>query len=427
MKQNPRLLLFAVSILLTLACLGTPQPTALPASNSAVTPEFIPSATPQATALPEPLGKLKIAYILDGNVWFWSEATSARQLTSDGDATRVKISDDSEAIVYLRGQTRLWVIRVGDQSPQELNTLGGYASYEMPPPPVHGMILSIRQFDFQPRSHWVYFNTEWVKDKIILPSNDLHRVNVDDPKPEILTIEDGGNLTFSPDGNLIALSSLSAIHIYNPENARFIRVLSYITNFTRLDYAPKIVWLSNGTGFYTVLLPADLAIHRSKYFFVSVVGTHRATLAEFECLPSEVNAPVISPDGLKVAYVKRTANTDELHIIEDSTADTIIASYEGAPMLVPWNWSPDSKRVVFSNAHPMLLLTAGIGILPSPLTEPITPYSLRWVSADRFIFFREGNLLIGVINSPETILIASGFSNQADTKDYDFTIGSSPE
>lgn len=138
--------------------------------------------------------------------------------------------------------------------------------------------------------------------------------------------------------------------------------------------------------------------------------------------------PIISPDGLKVAYVNLVDATFNLHVIEASTADTIIASYEGAPLLVPWGWSPDSKLVTFSNAHPVLLLTAGIGIPPSPLTESVTPSSLRWVSADRFIFFREGKLLIGQINNPETISIASGFANdQSNTKHYDFTINPRPE
>jgi hypothetical protein len=72
------------------------------------------------------------------------------------------------------------------------------------------------------------------------------------------------------------------------------------------------------------------------------------------------------------------------------------------------------------------LLTAGIGIPPSPLTEAISPYSLRWIDAEHFIFFREGNLLIGQINNPETILIVSGFSNQADTNNYDFAPKAQP-
>ena len=176
--------------------------------------------------------------------------------------------------------------------------------------------------------------------------------------------------------------------------------------------------MENGTGFYTVL-PDNSGIN-SKYFFVSRDGSISAQLADLE---SDLGTPpIISPNGLKVAYVKQTATADELHLVDASTADTLIASYEGAPFLFLWNWSPDSQRVVFSNAHPILLLTAGIGIPASPLTESVTPFSLRWVSDDHFIFFREGNLLIGQINNPETILIASGFSNQADTSYYDFSI-----
>ena len=125
----------------------------------------------------------------------------------------------------------------------------------------------------------------------------------------------------------------------------------------------------------------------------------------------------------KFAKVVLISAKGQLHIIEASTADTIIASYEGAPLLVPWGWSPDSKLVTFSNAHPVLLLTAGIGIPPSPLTESVTPYSLRWVPADRFIFFREGELLLGQVDDPNTVSIAKGFSkDQEDTRYYDFAI-----
>ena len=181
-----------------------------------------------------------------------------------------------------------------------------------------------------------------------------------------------------------------------------------------------MVWLSNGTGFYTVI-PNDNG-GKSKYLFVSSEGNFPAQLAEYEG-----QAPVISPDGLKVAYADLVDAIFNLRVIEASTADTIIASYEGAPFLIPWGWSPDSKVVVFSNAHPVFLLTAGIGIAPFLLTESITPYSLRWGSADRFIFFREGELLIGQVGSPNTISIASGFpKDQEDTRHYDFTINPLP-
>ena len=95
-------------------------------------------------------------------------------------------------------------------------------------------------------------------------------------------------------------------------------------------------------------------------------------------------------------------------------------------MLFLWNWSPDSKRIVFSNAPPSPLMAAGIGIPPTSLTESVTPFSLRWISEDRFIYFREGELLIGQLDNTGTILIANGFSNEVDTKIYDFTFNTLP-
>lgn len=411
MKQKALLLLGTV--LLTLACLGAPQPTSLPIINSAETPESVPSATPQATALPEPLGKLKIAYILNGNVWFWDGGAPAQQLTSEGDATQVTISDDGAVIAYQRGQS-LWAVNVDGSSSRLLVDVVSYATPILPERGA-GLTLFLAQFEFQPKTHWVYFATAWGSNKPIIQSNDLHRVNTDVPTPQMLLDRDGGTITFSTDGNLLALASLTSIKIIHADGSGLVTALSYPIISTMVDYIPQVVWLSDGTGFYTAI-PNDNG-GKSKYLFVSAAGTFSAQLAEYEG-----SILVISPDGLKVAYVKRTANADELHVIEASNTDTIIASYEGAPMLIPWSWSADSKRVVFSNAHPMLLLTAGIGIPPSPLTEAISPYSLRWIDAEHFIFFREGNLLIGQINNPETILIASGFSNQAEPKEYDFVV-----
>ena len=349
---------------------------------------------------------------------FGARPLPRRQLTSEGDATRVSISDDGTVIAYQRGQS-LWAVNADGSSPRLLVDVVSYGIPVLPELGA-GLTLFLGQFEFQPNTHWVYFTTAWGGEKPIIQSRDLHRVNAGAPTPQMLLDRDGGTITFSTDGNLLALASLTSIKVIHADGNGLITALSYPVISTIEDYIPQVVWLSDGTGFYTVIPNDDGG--KSKYLFVSSEGSFSAQLAEYEGMP-----PVISPDGLKVAYADMVGTTFNLHVIEASTADTIIASYEEAPLLFPWSWSPDSNLVTFSNAHPILLLTAGIGIPPAPLTESVTPYSLRWVSADRFIFFREGELLIGQINNPETISIASGFSNQADTQYYDFTIGSSSE
>jgi hypothetical protein len=419
MKRNPRLLLPILSILLTLACLGSPEPTTQPVSNATSLPS--PSTAPTPTVMPAQFPGLKIAYILDGNIWFWDGGAPARQLTSDGDATQVKIADDGIVIAYQRGQS-LWAINADGSSPR---LLVGLVSYVIPILHPQGKgLINLDYYEFQPGTHWVYFNTNWTGEGINIPSNDLHRVNTDSPSPQVLLTQGSGGFIFSPDGNLLALTSESNINIVHADGSELITVLTFPFVSRWFFFKPQVVWLSNGTGFYTVIPGNDE--EKDKYLFVSSEGGLSAQLAEFDAVTFE-SIPEISPDGLKVAYVIQNKTAEELHVIEASNVDTIIASYPETSMLTPWNWSPDSKRVTFSIADSSSLFTTEIGIPPSPLAESVTPYSLRWVSADRFIFFREGELLIGQINNPETISIASGFANdQLDTKHYDFTLNPPP-
>lgn len=418
MNRTSRLLLMIASILMTLACLGTPKSPETPISTVTAPTIANPTAAMVETSMPSPFPGLKVAYILDGNVWIWNGTTPARQLTSEGDAVHVKLSDDGEAIVYQRGQSvmtqngqSLWMVTAnGLSSPRLLVNLPIYDSIN---PSSEKLVIG--QFEFQFNTHWIFFSTARSNGTNF---TDLYSVNADTPTlPQELLDKDGGIITFSPDGNLLALSSLNSIKVIHADGSNLITALHYPTISLETGYIPQVVWMENGTGFYTVL-PDNSGII-SKYLFVSADGSINAQMAE---LGSDLATPIISPNGLKVAYVKQTATADELHIIEASTADSIIASYEAAPMLSLWNWSPDSKRIVFSNAHPILLMTAGLGIPPTPLTESVSPLSLRWISEDRFIFFLEGELLVGQLDSTKTILVATGFSNQADASYYDFTV-----
>jgi hypothetical protein len=423
MKRNPRLLVLVILSLVS-ACVSQPSATdATPAELSFATPDANPSAAPDETNVPDPNLGITVAYLLDGNVWLWDESAPARQLTSDGDAAQVKISDDGAVIAYQRGQS-LWASNADGSSSRLLVDVPAYASPILTPR-APGLNLFLAQFEFQPGKHWVYFSTAWGDEKPNLPSNDLYRVDTDSPTPQVLLPKDGGTITFSTDGNLLALASLTSIKVIHADGSGLVTALSYPVISLLTDYKPQVVWLSNGTGFYTVIPGNDG--EKGKYLFVSADGTFSAQLAEYSGVSVDSCPPIISPDGLKVAYVNQTATSLDLHIIEASTADTIIASYPGAPLLFPWSWSPDSKRVTFSNATPVLLLTAGIGLPPSPLTESVTPFSLRWVSVDRFIFFREGELLIGQVGDANTVSVTSGFpKDQEDTRHYDFATNPLP-
>lgn len=416
-RINTITILIAITLVIS-ACLGAQETGIAPTSTSILTPPDLPPVSPSETNAPSPFPGLTITYILDGNAWLWDGITPNRQLSNDGEATRVIISDDGKIIAYQRGQS-LWVVNPTGSFPQMLVDIPAYGAPILPERGA-GLTLFINQFEFQPNTHWIYFTTAWGGNKPGIQSRDLHRIQVDDPMPQAVLTQDGGSITFSDDGILLALASETNIKVAHADGSTLLTALSYPVISNKTDYIPQVVWISDGSGFYTVL-PNDTG-GKSKYLFVSSEGLFSAQLSEFDG-----SIPLISPDGLKVAYVEQTASGFSLHIVEASNVDTTIATYENAPMLIPWHWSPDSNYVVFSNAHPVLLLTAGIGIPAFPLTESVSPNSLRWIDNDHFIFFREGKLLIGEINNPDTILIASGFLKDGENiNSYDFAIHPTP-
>jgi len=464
--KSKSLLLLALSLVLLQSCLGAPQVTE-PAPNgqtAAPSAEALPSSTPQPTPLPSHIASLRVAYILEGNVWVWDSSTGARQLTSEGTAWKVKISDDGQVIAYQQNGnlnleavpaedlgSSLWAVNADGSNPRKLVSIISYLTGILPAGGL-GNEIGLSQFGFQPNSHWLYFNSQWFKDESIIPANDLHRVNADLPVPEALLTSSGGEFNFSLDGRLVALSSMVTINIINadgsgfsrdPLGSEFMPAVSYSPLLSNpISYQPQIVWLSGAMGFYTVLPfrnnsctqymtsnEATLAEMSKKSCFVYVAadGSAFAQLAEFPAAWGETGQPLISPDGTKVAYVVKNNATYELHVINAATIDTVIASYENPPMFELYGWSPDSKRVVFFISDRLFPFSAGIGLPPAPLTESVAPYSLRWLDAEHFIFFREGKLLVGQVGSSATFEIASGFDKVVETVNfYDFVLLPSP-
>jgi Tol biopolymer transport system component len=67
-----------------------------------------------------------VAYVQDGDLWIWSEATGQAQILIDiGDVIRVELSDDGELAAFVRQsgsneRSALWVVGRDGSSPREL-------------------------------------------------------------------------------------------------------------------------------------------------------------------------------------------------------------------------------------------------------------------------------------------------------------------
>jgi len=384
---------------------GLPTITAAP---STVEAEIGQSAEPTfASAVTHEPSGLKVVFISKGNVWFWSETSPASQLTSDGDAAQVKLSSDGKVVAFQRAQS-IWAVNSDGANLRQL---------------ADASILTgqpyLAQFEFQPNTHYVYFTS---RDSIRSPiGQNLLRVNADAPTVQPLLTE-GGYLTFSSDGSMLALAQPARINIFRPDSISLVSAFDYkkVNTNADWDYIPQVVWLDDSSGFYTVI-PGTNADDKTRFLFVSANGEFTAQLAEFVMADIRVAQPIIAPNGSKVAYVTKKDSTFDIHVIDASTADAIVASYTDPLLIGLWAWSPDSERIIYHTGDPSRLLIAGLRLPSVPLLiDNIVPYTLRWVDADRFIYIANGELRLGQFGVPTLSVIASGFSSAQVNGQYDF-------
>lgn len=417
MTKTIRVVYIYFLLLFITACGSTSQVTEPPvADNNSASqvPENVPtqSTSIQSSTQPaaEPSG-LKVAFLLEGNIWFWSEATPARQLTTDGDAAWLKLSDDGKVIAFTRGQG-LWAINSDGTNLREL--VADVSVFTGRP--------YLTQIEFQPGTHIVYFSSRSSIQSSV--GDDLNRVDADSPTPQTL-LHQGGQFTFSPDGKLLALANVDRINILRTDNVSFISALDFVQVNTYSDwlYYPQVVWLNDSTGFYTVIPASDPVAkpgQKARFLYVAADGSFSAQLAEFATADIRVGRPFIAPNGSKVVYLTSTDQTFDIHVIDASTADAVIATYPISPQFGLWNWSLDSTRFTYWTEDPSRLLIAGVNLPPVPAMDVIAPYSLTWVDANRFLYLANGELRLGQVGNPNLSVISAGFRINQDGTPYAF-------
>lgn len=404
--------------LFIIACGSAPQATEQPASDNNLATQIQNADPTQSDPAPDPNqpaaepSGLKVAFLLDGNIWFWSETTPARQLTTESDAGLLKLSDDGKVIAFTHGQG-LWAINSDGTNPREL--IADVTAFTGRP--------FLTQIDFKPYTHVVYFSSRASVQSSV--GEDLHRVDADSPSPQTL-LQQGGYFTFSPDGQLLALADVNRINILRTDSIALVSALDFVQVNTYSDwfYYPQVVWLNDSTGFYTVIPASDPVAkpgQKARFLYVAADGSFSAQLAEFVPADIRLSQPLIAPNGSKVAYATQKDTTLEVHVIDASTADVMVASHPDALDLRLWAWSPDSTRFVYWIANPALPLTAGINLASSPIVDSLTGYSLTWVDTNRFLYITtDGELRLGAVGNPNLFVLASGFAFGQDARYYDF-------
>jgi hypothetical protein len=422
-SMNKRFILIGMTLLvLVLACGTIPSVTPPPIDDLATTvsmtltamapggvspvPATDTPASPGTTPLPS--GSLKVVYIKGGNAWLWTDGGTPAQLTTTSSVGDVKISDDAQVVAFIRNG-ELWAINADGSNLHTLAGTGYLAGFT----PSDGGTVQVRAFDFAPGSHQVFFNTGIQTEAYFVPQYDLHSVDADNPSPtQLLSPGDGGNITFSPDGTWIALTTPETINAIrtNGSDYRSIFTFPMVLTYSEWFYVPDVVWISTGDGVYIVVPAHDPLANPSettKFYYVPLSGSP-AQLAEFPAAPAFFSRPLVAPNGSQVLYIKQVGTSPasyEIHLIDASTADTNYGSFASLGGLT--NWSPDSSHFVFTKDDNRISWLGQVGSTETLLTDTTHSRFVTWVSGGRFLFVNDAELRIQLLGSP-SILVDSG-------------------
>lgn len=336
-------------------------------------------------------------------------------MTFSGGVSSPVISDDGRVIAFLRSDG-LWAVETTGSGERVLVSEGYLASVAGP-----ASRARIKWFDFAPHSHVLYFDTilEPLEEGFPMPRFDLHRTDADVPAPaQILGEGQGGQAYFSPDGQWMALSLADHISIARPDGSALRTVFTFpmVSTYSEWFYLPEVVWMNTSGGFY-VITPAPAILENpsepARWWYVPLDGK-AAQLAAFVTAPVWVSFPRLSPDGTRALYVRpRPGGGYELHLTDVSTADILLASYEGDVFGVG-GWSPDGRYYTFYQGDTRNVLYASVGQPPQPLSDVGLADFVAWMDGNTVLFKHGAELRLRALDASSLLIDASVSDNQFD-------------
>jgi hypothetical protein len=423
--------IFLIIVLLIAACapaMQGPIPTTS-AVAPGVIPDFIPTVTsvpPASTpALTEPqgaAGALVVAFVKDGDIHLWEEATGqSRTLLRAGDVVSVTMSDDGQVMAFTRRawvggeldgyeQLSLWAVNLNGENPREvippgflrqrLNLTERESSnfYQLGwIPHTHQLIYSITKYIAQAEgmSHAI--------------PHGAYMVNIDSGSVTVLAeATENLRLVPSPDGMQMALLSPVSLSFINSDGInRRSDVLTYPAAGLTGPLFPTGVWTADSRAFIlTGSFEKDPNMDINFTFWrVPVDGSSaEALLAVTKSHPDSVT---FSPDGRSASFFK-TTDTQPSEIagwfitpFSVEVGSLAIPYYGKEAFYANLHWSPAGQAYAIRD-HDLSPLCPDATQDTQMCGEPVhlgidssIITSLQWVDRDRFLVAGiEPNMLV---------------------------------
>lgn len=389
----------------------TPTPAVVPISISTASETF-------------PLDNLRMAYIVDGNLYIQNGSNSPKQLSNSAEDLSPMFSDDGEKIVFSRGKIHdnhsIFSINADGSHEQELITTDWLDTL--------GAETKAGHLAFVPNTHQILFNTYLCPEDNNSSSGctvGLFLADADRGKlKEIVAPTLGGylpwggdsrwpsNFSISPDGNLLSVAHAGQIDILDMDgNVIHHSIMKYSPDMP-FELYPRVYWLSDSSGLIAAL-PAEIDYRGSwdsgdpdytiwRYTFDDNVATQIPLEPSPSWMHMESNDVIsISPNREWVVYFSNDCQLYKGNLLDGSTDLLLPCRY-----FLPMQWSSNSMHFA-SDLNPEESILGSVSAPPNYAPG----YFLGWIDAKRFIYIptsafmskEDVHVLVGEVNK-DTLL-----------------------
>lgn len=403
----------------TLAAGGQEAATALPTVNGE-----IPTQSPQEAVCANS-GLISVAYLKDDNVWLWTESGQKIQLTNTADTFTVRISDDGCLVAYSRAVANpfydpnaefpmpetldeLWMVKSDGSNAHALVDVNYLANL----PVEDDYILSVYDFEWQPDTHNLAFNTRVLHPGVGLTLNeDLFGVATDTGVVTPLLAHGlaGSWFGFSPNGQRIALSTATNVHVVDADGSGLVSNLitfPMVITYSEYLYAPPAAWTPDSNSLMVAVPPADgLAQPQDGVFpetslwWIPLDGTPPFEAGAVQNVWFSFSEVAFSPDASRIAYLRpfgeANSNTRELvtALSDGSNEQPAIT----APEISFLAWADDNTQYLYSVNDGSLHLFLGtvqnenVQPISSLNSFPAAAAKAVWVEGSQFVLLEMGD------------------------------------
>ena len=404
---------------------------------STATPESLPAeslstAMPSPSVPPLPTGTIEVAFVKDGNLQVWDEATQqTRTIVNTGDVFTVTVSDDGQIIAFTRGswvgdvfdgyeQFALWAMNRAGGNPRELISTQDLRQRIHPS---ERDSSNFYQLGWVPQSHQLIFSGT----KYIVQAEGLsHAI----PQGAYLVDTDTGSVTVlaeavetvrflpSPDGGQIALMSPSEVGFINADGSnRRQDVLTYAEVGLTGPLFPAGVWTQDSRAFVMTGSFENDAGFNVNFTIWRIPMDSSAPEALATATGSHPNSVTFSPDGRSSSFLQTTEQQPS------EIAGWFITPLipEAGPLALPYygkessyanlHWSPANDAFAIKDQD-LLQLCPNATQDSQVCGEPIhlgggRIAALQWVDPSRFLFesYEPSTLYLGKLDGTLTPIV----------------------